>query len=439
MSQLQKKALPLSAGLCNASLLLYMVWLLLPAVQTTGGALAGACTVGLFALGVLLDTDDLRRQWPWLLARAACAVVLPLLLWQFLERGSENKLGFYAQQVMFWYPLIYCAYARERGDERLWHYVKPVLLGVVTLTTLTTIGWLVQGMLRGGRVYAYSRSLGFALPGQEAYLKELMLRNIGGYDFVYATVLLLPLTCIAIQAARGWKRVGFSALLCAQAVMVVLSQYTYAMVFTAGILAAEAVAAILRAASRGRMKLGVSLLWGLVPIAAVALLHRPLLGWAAALCEQVGFTSFAFSLNQLLVALEGGVTEDTARLSHYLLALEGIARSPFLGSMLGGETFLSQHSDLLDLFSGMGVIGAASVGGMIWLMGRGSLRGVRACPYRAQLAVLALAFAATALLGTVVYSRDVMLVAAVGTALVLRDGQKARSAHGMDSADCPPH
>lgn len=417
MTQPIPKASPWSAGLCNASILIYTAWLLLPAVQTTGRAAAGAAAVALFAIGALLDTQYLKKEWLSLGLRALCAALMPLILYRFLERGGTGFWGFYVQNAMLWFPLVYCGYARERGDGRLWRYLKPVLLCAVALTTATTIGWLIEGMLRGGRVYAYSRSLGFAEPGREAYLKELMLRNIGGYDFVYATVVSLPLTCIGIQASRGWKRWAFVALLSAQAVMVVLSQYTYAMVFTAAILAVELLAAIVRKCFHA--KLGMSLLWGLLPIACVWLLRVPLVSWAAALCRQVGFTNFSFSLEQLLAAMNGGATDEASRLSYYLLPLEGIARSPLIGSALGGEALLSQHSDLLDLLSGVGIIGAAVMGGMLRLMGRGSLRGVKQSPYRAQLAVMALALLVTAALGTVVYSRDIFLVACAGALLVL--------------------
>ena len=39
-----------SAGLMNASMLLYLFWLLLPAVQTTGRAVTGAAAVALFGV-----------------------------------------------------------------------------------------------------------------------------------------------------------------------------------------------------------------------------------------------------------------------------------------------------------------------------------------------------------------------------------------------------
>lgn len=414
-----------SAGLINASILLYLIWLLLPAVQTTGGALAGAACVGLFGLGVLLDWPYAVRHWSSILLRAVCAAAMPLLLRVFLCRGGENFAGFYVQQAMFWFPLVYAGYVRERGDERLWRHVRPVLLGAVCVTVATTIGWLIEGMLRGGRVYAYSRSLGYAGEGREAYLKELMLRNIGGYDFVYAMVAALPFTCIAVQRCRGWKRWAFAALLAAQAVMIVLSQYTYAMLFAAAILAVELFALLARSISRGRLGMGRSLLIGAAPLVLALVLAQPLTALAAKVCGALGLSNFAFSFEQLLLALQGKATSADSRLGYYLTALNGFARSPLTGSMLGGEKLLSQHSEVLDLLSGMGVVGTALAGGMMWLMGRGLLRGVKRHPDRAQLGMAACALLAVAGLGTVFYSRDIMAIAAIGTLLVLENEKEA--------------
>ena len=428
MTHTLEKPSATSAGLMNASMLLYLFWLLLPAVQTTGRAFTGAAAVALFGAGVLLDGAWLRAHWPRTLLRALCAALMPVILRAFLRRSGENGAGFYVQQAMFWFPVVFAGYARERGDSRLWRGVRALLLCVMTVTTLTTIGWLIQGMLRGGRVYAYSRSLGYAGGGEEqaAYLKELMLRNIGGYDFIYATVAALPLTCLGIQRSVGWRRAALCALLAAQVVMVALSQYTYAMLFMAAIVAVEGIALAVRAASRGRVGLGASLLWGALPLLLAFLLREPLTALAASVCERLGLTSFAFSFRQLLQAMQGGVTSADSRLGYYLTALEGFGRSPLVGSLFAGEKLLSQHSDLLDALSGTGLLGTALMGGMVYLMGRGALKGLKKSPARAQLVLVGLAVAATALLGTVVYSRDIPSVAMMGALLVL-EGEAARA------------
>lgn len=410
-----------SLRLQNASILLYVLWLLLPAVQATGRAVSGVFCVALFGLGVLLDFDTLKTCWKELLLRALCAALMPLLLRRFLNRGGDNFWGYYVQQGMFWFPLVFAGHVRSRGNHQAWTYLKWALLFAVTVTTLTTIGWLIQGMLRGGRVYAYSRSLGYAGEGREAYLRELMLRNIGGYDLIYASVLNLPLLCIAIQQNKGWRRMAYVGLQISQFVMIFLSQYTYAMLYAAVIIAVEAMAALARAISHGRLKTGPSLLIGLAPLVLVFLLRNPLLALAQSLCQSLGMEHFAFSLGQLQIALQGGVTSADSRLGYYLTAVEGFRQSPLIGRLAGGEALLSGHSDLLDLLSGMGLLGAALAGGMIWLMGRGALKGLRTSPHRAQLGVMAAALLVIAALGTVCYSRDILTVAALGALLVLEE------------------
>lgn len=408
----------LSARICEGSILLYAVWLLLPAAQAAGHAVTGAAAVALFGLGALLDTESLRRELPDLAARALCAAVMPLLLRRFLARGGTNFAGFYVQQAMFWFPLVFAGYARRRGDRTLWRYLRTALLVCVCITVCTTIGWLVQGMLRGGRVYAYSRSLGYGGEGREAYLRELMLRNIGGYDFVYAMVIALPLTCLGIQRHGGWRRAGFCALLAAQTVMIVLSQYTYAMLFCGAILAVEGTAALIRHFSR--IGMGKSLLLGLLPLLLGLLLLQPLAALGARVCGGLGLTNFAHSFEQLGLALRGGqALAADSRLSYYMEALRGFAASPLIGGLLGAPQRLSQHSDVLDLLSGMGLLGTAAFGGMVWIMGSGTLRGARKSPCLAQLCVMYAALFATALLGTVFYSRDICAVCALGTLLVL--------------------
>lgn len=411
-----------SADVCNASILLYIVWLLIPAVQTTGRAMTGAFTVGLFAAGVWMDWDGFKKCWKSLVLRALCMAAFPIVLWVFLGRGGSNFAGFYVQQSMFWFPLVFAGYARERGDARLWRFAKWALLAAVGLTVCTTIGWLIQGMLRGGRVYAYSRSLGYGGEGREAYLKELMLRNIGGYDFVYAMVIALPITCIGVQRRSGWQRWAFFALLVLQTVMIVLSQYTYAMLFAAAILAVELLALILR--KLFRLSMGKSLLLAVVPLVGVLLFIQPLVQLAAYVCHQLGLSNFAFSFEQLLSALRGQSEIDPdSRLVHYLAALGGIKASPVVGSLFTGAKQLSYHSEVLDMLSGLGLLGTAAACGMMAVMGRGLLKGIKHSRDLPQLCVMAAALFATALLGTVFYSRDILCVAALGTLLILENGK----------------
>lgn len=422
------RASDISAGVCNTSILLYTVWLLLPAAQTTGRAVTGAVAVGLFVLGVLLDRDYLRTEGLLFLLRMMIVAALPLILWHFLRRGGENFWGYYVQQAMFWYPLLYCSYARQRQDFRLWRCVKVVLIAVLAITTLTTIGWLVEGMLRGDRVYAYSRSLGSGEPGREDYLKELMLRNIGGYDFVYASVLTLPFTCYGIQKNNGWKRMGWVLFCMAQVGMIGLSQYTYAMLFAILVMLVQGVAVLIRVlykrCCRKNMGVGNSLLWTLPFLLGLCFAGIPLLDGASRLSEIIGFSNFAFSLDQLKRLLQGDVLSVASRMDYYRLPLQGIAESPFVGILFSGkQALLSQHSDLLDLLSAGGILGAGMFFFAVWLVGKGVLRGAASSDARAQFMLQYTLVLICALVGTVTYSRDIPLVLCLSALLVLEHGE----------------
>ncbi len=431
-SHIAHRASALSAGLCNASILLYTLWLLLPAVQTTGGAAAGVFTVAVFALGVLLDTAYLKASWLDFILRALCAAALPLIGWFFMRRGGGNFLGFYVQQGMFWFPLLYCAYARQRQDPRLWRYLRPVLFGAVALTTLTTIGWLIEGILRpGDKIYAYSRSLGYAGEGREAYLKELMLKNIGGYDFIYASVLTLPITCYGIMGSHGWKRAGLVVFCGLQVLMIALSQYTYALIFAGAILAVEIVGALIRFIARKGFKRQLEVLPSMLctlPLALLLYLLRiPLVSLAASIFESLHMSNFAFSLQQLLNVLTGNATDSASRLGFYQQPLEGIMASPLIGGLPGQSAPMSQHSDLMDLLSALGILGSGAVAAMIFFLGRGSLKGLLKGAAGPHLMLQFVFLLLIAVLGTVVYSRDIPLVIMAG-ALLLWAGTEA----------CPP-
>ena len=145
---------------------------------------------------------------------------------------------------------------------------------------------------------------------------------------------------------------------------------------------------------------------------------------AAAFCDAKGLSSVSHSLHQLLTALEGGALEGENRLSHYRAAWEGFCTSPLVGSLLGGTKQLSQHSEVLDLLSGLGVLGTAVFLTMEGIMLRGGLKGLRQSPCRAQVWTALCAFAAVAALGTVFYSRDVFLVLAGGLSGILTAPKK---------------
>ncbi len=409
-------------------MLAYVLWLMLPAVQTICGAVAGGLCILVFGIGVLLDVETLRKEWLHLLVRAACAALLPLFLIRFLFRGGAASFGFYVQNVMFWFPLVFAGHVRTIGGRNLWKGLSCTLVAACMVTLCTTTGWLIEGMLTGAD--SYCRALGNADAVSAEYLASLMRRNIGGYGFIYAMVLAIPLVCASIRSCKGCSRLIFCVFLALQIICIVLSQYTIALICTAFLLFVEFFAMLLRRVTRKRLSYGkalaISILLTLPLIACV----KPLLSLAINLSVRFDFAVVTNNLTQILAALQGNEISSTSRLIYYMTAVDGIRMSPLTGSLFTGQSFISFHSDILDLISASGILGLIAFGFVVWLTGRGSLHGLRSNLHRWQLVLCYAALFAVSLLGTVVYSCEVSLVVLLGTLILL--GPHEQSAEGQE-------
>ena len=290
-------------------------------------------------------------------------------------------------------------------------------------TTLTTIGWLVQGLLRGDKVYAYARSLGSGEPNRAKPTFE-------GTDAAVTSagmILSMPAClCCRLPSTQRLPRAAGSAAgftVCStlpSSLLVGLSQYTYAILFAVAITAMELLAALLRVIFR-KLSTGASLLWTVPFFAAIWLLRVPLISWAGNLAAGLGFENATYSLAQLLTMLMGGAVDSGSRLITYTTPLAGIAASPLTGALLNGVKVLGMHSDLLDLLSGMGILGTAAFGLGAWVIGRGSQKGIRHSPAFAQVVLQYVALFLCMALGTVFYSREIPLLLCLTGALLLRE------------------
>ncbi len=414
---------PMPFRLALGGMCLYTLWLMLPAVQVLGKAVTGVAAVALFALGVLLDRPFAQRNWRWLALAALAALGLPMALYFGLGRGDHSGtmglLSYWCQQGMFWFPLIVCAYLRRRGEPRYARVLIPLALACVALTALTTTAWLCEGYTHSPAL-AYSRSLGYADSSQELH-RKLMLRGVGGYDFVYGCLLCVPLALYFSCKRRGRERALALAFLALLTVTVALSQFLYAMIFLAAIYAVWAWGLLIRWLTRricGReLALDWAMLTALAPAGLIVLLRVPLSALLVQLSDWTDMNSVRYGARLLYEALTGQGDELIAalpsRLDSYSVSVRAFAGSPWLG-LLTGEGALGKHSDALDLLAGLGLIGAGGFLALASVPGRGLLRGLRKSPARPYVALCLVFAGALTLINTVFYSRELSLMVSVG-------------------------
>jgi len=411
-----------SAHLINASMVMYIIWLMLPAVQVNLRAVTGGIALVVFAVGVLLDWNSFRLHWKNFIPRVLCVAALPLLLVLFLNRGSEQKLGYLAQQVMFWFPLLWCVWAAQMKDRIAYYLVFTSMIAMFSVTMLTTIGWLIEDVFNiKVAITTYARALGSGST-ELSYAKILMRRNIGGYDFIYAAVLSLPFI-FYLAGGKGWKRWTFSAFYALELLMVVLSQYTFAIIFAIAITVAELLALALRKLFK-RLSVGASLLYTLLFFALVFLLRLPLLNGLASLADSLQMGRISENFRQLYNVLSGIDIAGSARLPTYEVPWNSFLSSPLFGGIFSGEAKLGMHSEVFDMLAALGIIGTLFFLAAVWVIGRGMGKGLKGNSALPHLIVQWIALAAVAFVNTVFYSREIPLVICLCIAFAVWTGRE---------------
>ncbi|MBN1777976.1 MAG: hypothetical protein JW811_07625 [Clostridiales bacterium] len=410
----------ISAEIVNVSMLLYMVWLLLPAVQTTCRAVTGALAVMVFGIGVVIDGNTLQEKSHSFISRILMVALLPLILAVFLDRGGSAKAGFYVQQVMFWFPLLWFAYAGEQNNPKLYRWIFPAFFIVVLITALTTIFWLLFYYMESGQFSLYSRVLGNGDRTIQALKDSIMQQNIGGFGFVYMSVLLLPVVAYRIINSNRWKRAGMLAFYVLLLIVIVISFYSYAIILATVITIIELLSALLRRIFR-KMSVPVSFVL-ILPLFILTYLFRlSLVTWAAQIATEHDLVSVSISMNSILDAMNG-VIASPSRAYFYKLSADSFLASPLVGSAFNTGKIIGEHSELLDLLAGVGLAGLIGFIGGVWVIGHKAAKGVFQLRRDVQphLWLQWLMFIVLFSINTVFYSNELSLVMCASIAYILK-------------------
>lgn len=426
-------------------MLLYIVWLFLPAVQNLTGLRAGLATLALFGFGLLLDVDYLRTKGLELFLRVCAAALLPIYAFCAMHRGGEF-LPFLCQNGMFWFPAVFCAYARFKGDRRLTRYIAWALLATLTVTSLTTIGWDLY--CRFQHIDNYSRVLSMGWISEET-AGAIMRRNVGGYDFVYSLLLALPLTCALAhreKAGLRWAWMGAALL-----ILLTLAAADYALAMLAALIVMLVVllALLLRLVTRKArhpLSVGASMLCTLPVLLLLIVLRMQLIDLGAWFFGSLGLKDIADSFVEMRLVFSGQasqVANADSRLIFFGYAWNSFVSSPLIGTLGrsvaadAGQTLaqhyaalgVSGHSDVLDILAGMGLYGAVMMPLLVFAACHGALKGIRKSPSFPYLALMLCVLFGLCLGSTVVYSRENMVIICVGALLLTQHEERHPLAH----------
>jgi hypothetical protein len=272
-----------------------------------------------------------------------CTVCLTVLIFWFIKR-REAPVSYFINSFIAFLPAIVSIRLRKivKDESFFRDYLNAALLFVAVTCVTTMIGHIQYPMA--------SRELasGTAIYDTEKYLRV----NIGGYEFIYALTLLIPIVLWQIGKARGLRRIWYLAVLVLMIMCVYSSQYTLALICVA-------IAFLVVFMQKNKtVTLIVTACLALFLLANGLELLANIFYWAS---ENVGTAYVRDRLLQVAQLLSGRSinTQTTdARIRHYMNELKYFGQSPIFGSnfLTFHKNTVSGHSLILDMLAAGGII-----------------------------------------------------------------------------------
>ena len=286
------------------------------------------------------------------------AALIVLIQWWGVYRIAPFAT-YFVNGIIVFVPFFIALFGEKDADTIfLKHYlqVSAFLFGITSITTIIGLN-LFPGASR-------ELASGTAIYDTEIYTRM----NIGGYEFIYALVLYLPIVFWLIFNSKGKIKLVNSILLIIYIYCIYKSSYTIALILTVIVLFVVLInrktrnSSKLYNAHKSKHKkyliLGCILLLFLVGSGSI----QSILYWLSYI-DPDAYTSDR--LLQLAQLYESGSLNDvstetnTERLEFYFMMINGFKSSPLLGNNLIGfqQGTVTGHSTILDLASGLGIVG----------------------------------------------------------------------------------
>lgn len=289
------------------------------------------------------------------LARVCVTMVLAItfvLLQYWGIYRNEEFLMWMIDGIIVWLPCIIALYIKENNNDK---FVKNYLQVYIVATTITSVTTIIGLMI-------YPNASRELATGSELFdTTKYKILNIGGYEHIYALVVLLPILIWFIKRTnKVWRTVNIVALLI-NLYCIYRSQYTIAILIAGTILILTAVKKYKKTIIVAMVLLGTLFLFNTRGV------MEGLSDGFKYVSEHIGIEYVGDRLLQVSQLLEGVSihTETTTdRIDHYQHCLDKFSESPVIGNNMGefSVSNISGHTMILDTMSGMGILGLLLVG-----------------------------------------------------------------------------
>ena len=276
------------------------------------------------------------------------AMGFALVMYQFwfIHRVAE-PYSFMINGIIAWTPCIIaiaCTYSLKPNTQKI---ILQIALIAMMITSYTTI--------IGLETFPFAaRELAGAA---DQHLRDTyMLMNIGGFEFIYALVLAIPIVMWMIENTRGIQKVLNIVVLISFLYCIYMSSYATALIIAFSVL-------WLMVLSMNPEAKPLLILFGVLFIVMICTgLLAELVLWMRSFVESDYVADRLLQVAQLLQGTSANdVDTDTTNERLVLMqnAWDGFVQSPLWGNNIvsWNKSVLSGHSFVLDILSASGVLG----------------------------------------------------------------------------------
>lgn len=333
------------------SLIVYFLYLMMPLLRcylpqsaryvvyliTLSGAIGGA---------LYWDFEE----WQSIIINIFAVAIFSLMNYFGKWNGRISLISFLLESFLFWAGLFYLINLKNvtRGDSLLFTKVFTIFIFITITSTIV------------GNVMHPNASR-FLATNTNADISYSRL-NIGGYDFIYGIVILLPFFIYFFRVLHGLRRIAALGLVALTLIACFFTEYTTAVIICLIILMIELLRNI-----KNKVLFWSSLI---VVIALLIILRKPFSDLLLTIRDFSlgrGLESIAERIDDIRNAvLNRTASGDAAiRSSQYAKSFQSFLNNPLIGG-IGQESNLGGHSEILDILGGTGLIGFAIFASLLY-------------------------------------------------------------------------
>lgn len=336
------------------SVILYSIWLFLPAIQNALGARAAILFMVVFFCATFLDKSFFKIYHKEYLLKIIILVLVSIFYSAIYTIGFKNLIIQLPQIFMLFFPILVAYYIVKSGNSNLLDTIFIITLVACIITAIINLTWLFRYRLTL-RYMAYGST-------DNEYIRRAMSYGIGGFGFTYGLNIFFALLLYSFFRLKyKYLKLFLPIVLLLFALSIYKSRYfisLFLLICTIAIYVLHIFTKTIITFFKKKYSLWYTFFIGVVLLIILFFFRYEILTNLSIFLNDYGLTDFSNKLIKIreMVCDYKLDFNKTSRLSYYINGIDTIIKSPLIGIKLDPYMLdISRHSTFIDTFAGFGI------------------------------------------------------------------------------------